>query len=78
MARHDKGVKDLKSKIKLAKNLSDTVDSGGRPRGERFIFDGWSRSSMLTPRLTERRAMGVVYLGKDPKIGRVVAISTRR
>jgi serine/threonine-protein kinase len=82
MARHDKGDKGLQSKINRVKNLSDTVILGGRPHagGALLFADGSVEKPMLGRYQIDKElakgAMGVVYLGKDPKIGRVVAIKT--
>lgn len=82
MARHDKDHKDLQSKINRVRNLSDTVILGGRPRagGTLLLADGGVEKPMLGRYQIDKElakgAMGVVYLGKDPKIGRVVAIKT--
>jgi len=82
MARHDKGHKDLQSKINRVKNLSDTVVLGGRQHagGTLLLLDGVVEKPMLGRYQIDKElakgAMGVVYIGKDPKIGRVVAIKT--
>jgi serine/threonine-protein kinase len=82
MARHDKGHKDLQSKINRVKNLSETVVLGGRQHagGTLLLLDGVVEKPMLGRYQIDKElakgAMGVVYLGKDPKIGRVVAIKT--
>ena len=82
MARHDQDYKDLSSKINRVKNLSDTVILGGRQHagGTLLLADGGVEKPMLGRYQIDKElakgAMGVVYLGKDPKIGRVVAIKT--
>ncbi len=83
MAAFDKGYKDIKAKLNRAKNLSETVmlgGSGGHPGGTMLLADGAVEKPMLGRYQVEKElgkgAMGVVYLGKDPKIGRVVAIKT--
>lgn len=75
--------KDLKSKLNRAKNLSETVILGGggsHPGGTMLLDGGAVEKPMLGRYQVEKElgkgAMGVVYLGKDPKIGRVVAIKT--
>ncbi|MCJ0765796.1 CHASE2 domain-containing serine/threonine-protein kinase [Variovorax terrae] len=83
MAAYDKGYKDLQSKLNRAKNLSETVMLGGggaHPGGTMLLDGGAVEKPMLGRYQVEKElgkgAMGVVYLGKDPKIGRVVAIKT--
>ncbi|MES2952918.1 MAG: serine/threonine-protein kinase [Pseudomonadota bacterium] len=83
MAAFDKGYKDVKAKLSRAKNLSETVmlgGGGGHPGGTILLEGGAVEKPMLGRYQVEKElgkgAMGVVYLGKDPKIGRVVAIKT--
>ena len=75
--------KDIKIKLNRAKNLSETVMLGGgasHPGGTMLLDGGGVEKPMLGRYQVEKElgkgAMGVVYLGKDPKIGRVVAIKT--
>ena len=82
MAAFDKDYKDIKAKLNRAKNLSETVmlGGGGHPGGTMLLDGGAVEKPMLGRYQVEKElgkgAMGVVYLGKDPKIGRVVAIKT--
>ena len=83
MASCDPDYKDLKVKLNRARNLSETVLLGGKathPGGSILLDDGAVEKPMLGRYQLEKElgkgAMGVVYLGKDPKIGRVVAIKT--
>lgn len=82
MAAFDKDYKDIKAKLSRAKNLSETVmlGGGGHPGGTILLDGGAVEKPMLGRYQVEKElgkgAMGVVYLGKDPKIGRVVAIKT--
>jgi serine/threonine-protein kinase len=83
MAGWNKNFKDLQSKLNRAKNLSETVILGGggsHPGGTMLLEGGAVEKPMLGRYQVEKElgkgAMGVVYLGKDPKIGRVVAIKT--
>lgn len=83
MAAFDPDYKDLKAKLNRAKNLSETVMLGGggaHPGGTMLLDGGAVEKPMLGRYQVEKElgkgAMGVVYLGKDPKIGRVVAIKT--
>ncbi len=83
MAAHNKNHKDLQSKLNRAKNLSETVILGGssaHPGGTMLLAGDGVEKPILGRYQIEKElgkgAMGVVYLGKDPKIGRVVAIKT--
>lgn len=83
MAGYNKDYKDLQAKLNRAKNLSETVILGGgtsHPGGTMLLDGGAVEKPMLGRYQVEKElgkgAMGVVYLGKDPKIGRVVAIKT--
>ncbi|MGZ6015264.1 MAG: CHASE2 domain-containing serine/threonine-protein kinase [Phenylobacterium sp.] len=83
MAAFDRGYKDLQSKLNRARNLSETVILGGagnHPGGTLLLDGGAVEKPMLGRYQVEKElgkgAMGVVYLGRDPKIGRVVAIKT--
>ena len=76
--------KDLESRLSRAKQLSETVILGGGGGGKTNVSilgaDGSIEKPMLGRYEVQKElgkgAMGVVYLGKDPKIGRVVAIKT--
>jgi len=76
--------RDLEQKLARSKQLSETVilGGGGGGRTNASILEGGSGAEkpMLGRYQIEKElgkgAMGVVYLGKDPKIGRVVAIKT--
>src|SRR3989442_11999483 len=73
--------RDLEFRLSRAKQLSETVIlSGGASHpggslqlgvGEKPQFGRFEGQKELG-----KRAMGVVYLGKDPKIGREVALKT--
>lgn len=83
MAAYNPKYKDLAAKLNRAKNLSETVILGGggsHPGGTLLLDGGAVEKPMLGRYQVEKElgkgAMGVVYLGKDPKIGRVVAIKT--
>jgi serine/threonine-protein kinase len=83
MAAFDANYKDLKVKLNRAKNLAETVilgGSGAHPGGTMLLDGGAVEKPMLGRYQIDKElgkgAMGVVYLGKDPKIGRVVAIKT--
>ncbi len=83
MTEFNKNYKDLLSKRRRAQSLSENVLLGGgnSHRGGTLLLDaGQVEKPMLGRYQVEKElgkgAMGVVYLGKDPKIGRVVAIKT--
>jgi serine/threonine-protein kinase len=83
MATYNKAFKDLQVRINRAKNLSETVILGGggsHPGGTVLLDGGDVEKPMLGRYQVEKElgkgAMGVVYMGRDPKIGRVVAIKT--
>jgi serine/threonine-protein kinase len=83
MASFDANYKDLKVKLHRAKNLAETVMLGGgatHPGGTMLLDAGAVEKPMLgryqVIKELGKGAMGVVYLGKDPKIGREVAIKT--
>ena len=84
MADHDIAYKDLAQRISRAKQLSETVILGGANArtAERGLLlnDQAIEKPMLGRYLVEKElgkgAMGVVYLGRDSKIRRVVAIKT--
>ena len=83
MAGFDPDYRDILTKLARAKNLSKTVMLSGatsRPGGSLLLEGGAVEKPMLGRYQVEKElgkgAMGVVYLGRDPKIGRVVAIKT--
>jgi serine/threonine-protein kinase len=83
MARHDKGFRDIESRMSRAQKMEETVmlgGSGGHAGGTLMLDGDGIEKPMLGRYEVEKElgkgAMGVVYLGKDPKISRVVAIKT--
>ncbi|VAW52319.1 Protein kinase [hydrothermal vent metagenome] len=83
MADFDAKFRDIKTRSNRAQSLEETVILGGRgssPGGTLLTGDGSVEKPMLGRYEVERElgkgAMGAVYLGKDPKISRVVAIKT--
>jgi hypothetical protein len=84
MGGHNLRFRDLEQKLARAKQMSETVilgGGGGRTNASTMILDnGQVEKPMLGRYQVEKElgkgAMGVVYLGRDPKIGRVVAIKT--
>jgi CHASE2 domain-containing sensor protein len=83
MAEYNPKFRDLKQRIEQSKAMSETVVLGGSPAGNAstLVLD---RPGVAKPMLGRyeiekelgKGAMGVVYLGKDPKISRTVAIKT--
>ena len=83
MTKHDKDFRDVSSRMNRAQQLEETVmlgGSGGHAGGTLMLDGGGIEKPMLGRYEVEKElgkgAMGVVYLGKDPKINRVVAIKT--
>ena len=83
MKAYDPGFKDLAVRLGRVKNLSETVMLGGngaQPGVTLVQGDVSVEKPMLGRYQVDKElgkgAMGVVYLGKDPKIGRIVAIKT--
>ncbi|NJD35802.1 MAG: CHASE2 domain-containing protein [Betaproteobacteria bacterium] len=76
--------RDIESRVNRARQLSETVilGSGGGGRSNASLIDtaGNVEKPMLGRYEIEKElgkgAMGVVYLGRDPKINRIVAIKT--
>jgi eukaryotic-like serine/threonine-protein kinase len=82
MANHNPKFRDLEARLNRAKAMSETIILGGggsHPGGSMSLSAG-AEKPMLGRYQVEKElgkgAMGVVYQGKDPKIGRVVAIKT--
>jgi serine/threonine-protein kinase len=84
MATYNPKFRDLDNRITRAKAMSETVILGGggaRTNASTLILDGGTVEKPMLGRYQVEKelgkgAMGVVYLGRDPKIGRVVAIKT--
>jgi serine/threonine-protein kinase len=83
MATHNAGFRDLPQRLNRAKQMSETVilgGSSGRTNASLLLDAGMVEKPMLGRYQVEKElgkgAMGTVYLGRDPKIGRVVAIKT--
>jgi eukaryotic-like serine/threonine-protein kinase len=83
MSDHNPKFRDLEARLSRAKQLSETVILGGGGGGRTntsMLGGSGVEKPMLGRYQVEKElgkgAMGVVYLGKDPKIGRVVAIKT--
>ncbi|MGB9092523.1 MAG: serine/threonine-protein kinase [Gallionella sp.] len=84
MAGHNPKFRDLDARMAQSRALSETVvlgGSSGRGNASTLVLDKAGVSKPMLGRYEIEKelgkgAMGVVYLGKDPKIGRVVAIKT--
>ncbi len=82
MADYNPKFRDLEARLSRAKQMSETVLLGGAQThpGGTLVLGGGAEKPMLGRYQVEKEigkgAMGAVYLGKDPKIGRVVAIKT--
>lgn len=86
IAKHNPKFKDVQDKLNRARKMESTIILGGGGRGAStaggtlVMGDASVEKPMLGRYQVERElgkgAMGVVYLGKDPKIGRMVAIKT--
>jgi len=83
MSNHDKQFRDIETRMTRAQTIENTVMFGSHSdhAGGTLMLDaGGVEKPMLGRYEVEKElgkgAMGTVYLGKDPKIGRVVAIKT--
>ena len=80
MQMHDASWQDLDTRIKRTHQLAETVMLGGNSQSNLMTAEGEVEKPMLGRYQIEKElgkgAMGVVYQGKDPRIGRVVAIKT--
>ncbi len=83
MGEYNPKYKDIATRMETAKNMEATIILGGGGGGgtaATMILDGGAAKPTLGRYDIEKElgkgAMGVVYLGKDPKINRVVAIKT--
>jgi eukaryotic-like serine/threonine-protein kinase len=83
MSDHDPDFRDIRSRSSRATAMEETVILGGSnasPGGTLVLEGSGVEKPMLGRYEVERElgkgAMGAVYLGKDPKISRVVAIKT--
>ncbi|MBL8490728.1 MAG: serine/threonine protein kinase, partial [Rhodocyclaceae bacterium] len=84
MADYNPKFRDLENRLSRAKQMSETVilgGGGGRSNASTMILEGGQVEKPMLGRYQVEKelgkgAMGVVYLGRDPKINRVVAIKT--
>ncbi|MCK5603285.1 CHASE2 domain-containing protein, partial [Candidatus Pacearchaeota archaeon] len=82
---HNVNFRDVEERVKRNKELANVMVLGGKsgkgePSGTMILTTQGLQKPMLGRYVIEdeigRGAMGLVYLGKDPKIGRQVAIKT--
>lgn len=83
MADYNPKFRDLEQRLNRAKAMSETVmlGAGGMGAASTMMLDGGQIEKPMLGRYQIEKelgkgAMGVVYLGRDPKINRVVAIKT--
>ncbi|MBI3479169.1 MAG: CHASE2 domain-containing protein [Nitrosomonadales bacterium] len=84
MAEYNPKFRDLNARLAQSKAMSETVmlgGSSGKSNASTMVLNKAGVSKPMLGRYEIEKelgkgAMGVVYLGKDPKIGRVVAIKT--
>jgi len=84
MLEHDPAFRDIGKRLTRARQLSENVMLGGTHASvagaSLLVGDGEIEKPMLGRYQLEKElgkgAMGIVYLGRDPKINRVVAIKT--
>ncbi len=83
MSKYDINFRDIKSRMNRSQQMEETVllgGSGGHAGGTLLLDGSGVEKPMLGRYEVEKElgkgAMGIVYLGKDPKISRVVAIKT--
>ncbi len=83
MSNYDAKFRDIKTRLDRSQQMEETVllGGGGGPAGGTLLLDGGSIEKPMLGRYQVEKelgkgAMGIVYLGKDPKISRVVAIKT--
>jgi len=83
MSKHDSKFRDVETRLNRSQKMEETVllgGSGGHAGGT-LLLDGDSIEKPMLGRYQVEKelgkgAMGIVYLGRDPKISRVVAIKT--
>ncbi len=84
MAEYNPKFRDLEQRLSQARAMAETVILGGASAKGNASTLHLGRAGVSKPMLGRyeiekelgKGAMGVVYMGKDPKIGRVVAIKT--
>jgi CHASE2 domain-containing sensor protein/tRNA A-37 threonylcarbamoyl transferase component Bud32 len=83
MSKYDKLFRDINSRMTRTQTMEDTVmfgGGGGHTGGTLLLGANGVEKPMLGRYEIEKElskgSMGIVYLGKDPKISRIVAIKT--
>ena len=83
MSKHDAKFRDIETRLNRAQQMEETVLLGGSGghAGATLLLDGDNIEKPMLGRYQVEKelgkgAMGIVYLGRDPKISRVVAIKT--
>ena len=82
MGEYNANYKDIGSRMERVKNAGETVIFGGNPSGggmSTLLITGGAKPTLGRYEIVKelgKGAMGTVYLGKDPKINREVAIKT--
>jgi eukaryotic-like serine/threonine-protein kinase len=83
MSKYDIKFRDIQTRLNRSQQMEETVLLGGSGAhaGGTLLLDGSGVEKPMLGRYQVEKelgkgAMGVVYLGKDPKISRVVAIKT--
>jgi serine/threonine-protein kinase len=84
MAEHNPKFRDLEARTAQSKAMAETIILGGSSGRSNESTMKLDQSGLAKPMLGRyeiekelgKGAMGVVYLGKDPKISRIVAIKT--
>ncbi len=83
MSRYDIKFRDIQTRLNRSQQMEETVLLGGSGAhaGGTLLLDGSGVEKPMLGRYQVEKelgkgAMGIVYLGKDPKISRIVAIKT--
>ena len=82
LATYNPKYRDVDQKMKASKAMSETFIFGGSPQAGAagtMVVDGMQKPKLGRYEVEKelgKGAMGTVYLGKDPKINRMVAIKT--
>ena len=83
ISKHDPSFRDVATRMNRSQQMEETVMLGGSGghAGGTLLLDGNSIEKPMLGRYQVEKelgkgAMGIVYLGRDPKISRVVAIKT--